>query len=75
MTDAKVTGLAGFEERFLETRGSRLRYLVAGEGDPLVLVHGLGGSAANWLALAPLMRIWREFGRVQSQRGTRTRTV
>ena len=55
MTDAKATGLAGFEERLLETRGSRLRYLVAGEGDPLVLVHGLGGSAANWLALAPLL--------------------
>jgi len=55
VTDAKVTDLAGFEERLLETRGSRLRYLVAGEGDPLVLVHGLGGSAANWLALAPLL--------------------
>jgi pimeloyl-ACP methyl ester carboxylesterase len=55
VTDAKATGLAGFEERLLEARGSRLRYLVAGEGDPLVLVHGLGGSAANWLALAPLL--------------------
>jgi pimeloyl-ACP methyl ester carboxylesterase len=32
-----------------------LRYLVAGEGDPLVLVHGLGGAASNWLALAPLL--------------------
>ena len=55
MTDAKATGLPGFEERALEARGSHLRYLVAGEGDPLVLVHGLGGSAANWLALAPLL--------------------
>ncbi len=52
VTDAKP---AGFEERFLDARGSRLRYLVAGEGDPLVLVHGLGGAAANWLALAPLL--------------------
>ena len=52
MTDAKS---AGFEERFLDARGSRLRYLVAGEGEPLVLVHGLGGAAANWLALAPLL--------------------
>ena len=52
MTDAKP---AGFEERFLDARGCRLRYLVAGEGDPLVLVHGLGGAAANWLALAPLL--------------------
>jgi pimeloyl-ACP methyl ester carboxylesterase len=52
VTDAKSPG---FEERFLDARGSRLRYLVAGEGEPLVLVHGLGGAAANWLALAPLL--------------------
>src|SRR3989440_11850147 len=48
-------GLPGFEERFAEARGCRLRYLVAGEGEPLVLAHGLGGAAANWLALAPLL--------------------
>ncbi len=52
MTDAKVE-LPGFEERFAETRGCRLRYLVGGEGEPLVLVHGLGGAASNWSALAP----------------------
>jgi pimeloyl-ACP methyl ester carboxylesterase len=50
--DAK-SDLPGFEERFLDARGCRLRYLVAGEGEPLVLVHGLGGAAANWVALAP----------------------
>ncbi len=54
MTDAKCE-LEGLEERFAEVRGARLRYLVGGEGRPLVLVHGLGGSAANWLALAPLL--------------------
>ena len=54
MTDAKPE-LAGFEERFADARGCRLRYLVAGEGEPLLLVHGLGGAAANWLALAPLL--------------------
>jgi 3-oxoadipate enol-lactonase len=54
VTDAKVE-LPGFEERFAEVRGTLLRYLVAGEGEPLVLVHGLGGAAANWLALAPLL--------------------
>ncbi len=47
--------LDGFEERFAEARGCRLRYLVAGSGDPVILVHGLGGAAANWLALAPLL--------------------
>ena len=54
MTDAK-SELPGLEERFAEARGSRLRYLVGGEGKPLVLVHGLGGAAANWLVLAPLL--------------------
>jgi pimeloyl-ACP methyl ester carboxylesterase len=54
VTDAKVE-LPGFEERFAQVRGCRLRYLVCGEGEPLVLVHGLGGAASNWLALAPLL--------------------
>jgi pimeloyl-ACP methyl ester carboxylesterase len=52
--DAKIE-LPGFEERFVDARGCRLRYLVAGDGEPLLLVHGLGGAAANWLALAPLL--------------------
>ena len=52
--DAKPD-LPGFEERFVELRGCRVRYLVAGAGEPLVLIHGLGGAAANWLALAPLL--------------------
>jgi pimeloyl-ACP methyl ester carboxylesterase len=55
VTDAKHPELPGFAERFLEARGGRLRYLVAGEGEPLLLVHGLGGAAANWLVLAPLL--------------------
>ena len=54
MSDAKPE-LPGFEERLAEGRGARLRYLVAGDGEPLLLVHGLGVSAANWLALAPLL--------------------
>jgi pimeloyl-ACP methyl ester carboxylesterase len=41
------------EERFLEQGGVRLRYLVGGTGDPVVLVHGLGGAATNWVELIP----------------------
>jgi pimeloyl-ACP methyl ester carboxylesterase len=52
--DAKAD-LPGFEERLVDARGCRLRCLVAGEGEPLLLVHGLGGAASNWLALAPLL--------------------
>ena len=54
MTDAKSL-LPRFEERFAELRGSRLRYFVAGEGNAIVLVHGLGGAATNWTLLAPAL--------------------
>jgi pimeloyl-ACP methyl ester carboxylesterase len=51
VTDAKLK----LEPHLAEVRGTRLRYYVGGEGEPLVLVHGLGGSAANWVALVPLL--------------------
>jgi pimeloyl-ACP methyl ester carboxylesterase len=55
VTDAKA--ISGFEERFTETKGCLLRYFVGGpdDGAPLVLVHGLGGCAANWVDVAPLL--------------------
>jgi pimeloyl-ACP methyl ester carboxylesterase len=52
MTDAKLPGL---EERYAELKGVRMRYFVGGEGPPLILVHGLGGAAANWTELVPLL--------------------
>ena len=52
VTDGKPR-LEGFEERELEWRGTRLRYAVGGNGPPLVLVHGLGGTVENWRAIAP----------------------
>jgi pimeloyl-ACP methyl ester carboxylesterase len=55
VTDAKTLELPGFEERLLEAPGARLRYLAAGDGEPVLLVHGLGGAAGNWVALAPLL--------------------
>ena len=55
MTDAK--GFPGCEERFADVKGSVLRYFVGGPpgGPPVVLVHGLGGCAANWVDVAPLL--------------------
>lgn len=52
--------MPGFEERVAEVAGLRTRYFVGGSGPPLVLVHGLGGAAATWTLLAPLLaRRWR----------------
>jgi len=54
VTDGKHR-LDGFEERELEWRGARLCYAAGGDGRPLVLVHGLGGTIENWRALAPAL--------------------
>jgi pimeloyl-ACP methyl ester carboxylesterase len=43
------------QSRYADVDGLRLHYLAGGEGSPLVLVHGLGGSASNWIELAPLL--------------------
>jgi pimeloyl-ACP methyl ester carboxylesterase len=43
--------LPGFEER----RVAGVRYFVGGAGKPVVLVHGLGGWAANWAGIAPAL--------------------
>jgi pimeloyl-ACP methyl ester carboxylesterase len=53
VTDAK--DFPGFEERFASVRACRVRYFVGGRpgGDSVVLVHGLGGCAANWVDVAP----------------------
>ena len=34
-------------------KGVRLRWFVGGEGPSLLLLHGLGGAASNWIELAP----------------------
>jgi pimeloyl-ACP methyl ester carboxylesterase len=54
VTDGKHR-LPGFEERELDWRGVPLRYAVGGDGSPLVLVHGLGGTIENWRGLAPAL--------------------
>jgi pimeloyl-ACP methyl ester carboxylesterase len=46
-----MTAATGLEPRTLGT----LRYHVGGSGEPLLLLHGLGGSAANWNELVPAL--------------------
>ena len=36
-------------------KGLNLRWYAGGEGSPLVLLHGLGGAASNWVELAPAL--------------------
>ncbi|MCD6507406.1 alpha/beta fold hydrolase [Candidatus Poribacteria bacterium] len=43
------------EERYVNVDGYRIRYLHAGQGDPMVLLHGLGVFAESWLYNIPVL--------------------
>jgi pimeloyl-ACP methyl ester carboxylesterase len=55
--------LSGVHSRFAQAGSYRLRYLEAGSGPPLLLVHGLGSNAAqDWGRLvAPLARSYHVY--------------
>jgi pimeloyl-ACP methyl ester carboxylesterase len=54
--------VAGVEERWMEMDGARIRYLRAGSGPALVLLHGLLGYSFSWRytipALAPYATVY-----------------
>lgn len=39
--------------RFANVEGRRVHFIEAGRGEPLVLLHGAGGGAANWFRVLP----------------------
>src|SRR5450631_1428643 len=43
----------GVRSEYVNSGGYRLHYLVAGEGEPVLLVHGLGAKAEDWGNLIP----------------------
>lgn len=52
---AAATLLPGFRAHVADIGGVETRYYVGGSGDPLILVHGLGGAAVNFTEVAPLL--------------------
>jgi pimeloyl-ACP methyl ester carboxylesterase len=52
---SEATLLEGFEPIRFVVGGVPVRAYAGGDGPPVVLVHGLGGAAANWTLLAPLL--------------------
>ncbi len=43
----------GLQSESVTLSGYPIHYLVAGQGKPIVLVHGLAGRAEDWLAIIP----------------------
>ncbi len=48
-------GVPALEEHRAELGGLQIRYFAGGAGPPLVLLHGLGGGALNWVELLPAL--------------------
>jgi pimeloyl-ACP methyl ester carboxylesterase len=46
---------AAIVERTIDIEGLRTRYITAGSGPPLVLVHGVGTSAGEWSWVLPTL--------------------
>ena len=43
------------QEREIEVEGVLTRYLTAGDGPPLVLLHGVGDNALDWRGVMPAL--------------------
>ena len=51
------------ESRYVTVAGVRTHYIVAGDGEPLLLFHGLGASVATWRDnIGPLSKVFRVYG-------------
>jgi pimeloyl-ACP methyl ester carboxylesterase len=51
---------AAIADKFATVFGAKIHYLEAGSGPAVILLHGLGGSSANWApTIAPLAQKYR----------------
>src|SRR3954451_20551321 len=62
MSDGRGERPYGRQALTIELGAGLVRYQVQGEGDPLVLVHGLAGSSAWWVRnIGPLSRYYKVY--------------
>jgi pimeloyl-ACP methyl ester carboxylesterase len=50
-TTIQAQNRIGIENRFAEVNGVRLHYLIAGNGDPVILLHGYTQTSRMWRPL------------------------
>ena len=53
MTEEKISAEMPYESRFVTVAGSRIHYVEAGEGDPLLFLHGNPTSCYLWRNVMP----------------------
>ena len=50
-----MTRPAGLTERFAKVNGVRLRYLMGGQGSPVILLHGYAETGHMWRPIMPIL--------------------
>ncbi|MEU3985341.1 alpha/beta hydrolase [Streptomyces sp. NPDC026672] len=55
LADSAAEGLEGFTHRYADVNGTRIHYVIGGEGPAVVLVHGFPFTWAVWRELMPLL--------------------
>jgi pimeloyl-ACP methyl ester carboxylesterase len=58
-TDTAFSVADGVEERWMDFDGANMRYLQAGSGPPLILLHGLLGYSYSWRYALPALAPYR----------------
>lgn len=60
---AALAPAVGFaQDKFFNSNGVQIRYLEQGEGEPIVLVHGNGGSLQTWVSSGVLENLATDYG-------------
>jgi len=52
---AATAASPGYSDRFADVNGTRLHYLIAGKGSPVVLLHGYAETGHMWIPIIPLL--------------------
>ena len=57
-----LTATVGFaQEKFFDSKGVKIHYTEQGAGEPIVLVHGQGGSIESWVNSGVLQSLSRDY--------------
>jgi len=54
-TRRSATRSAGLTECFAKVNGVRLRYLMGGQGSPVILLHGYAETGHMWRPIMPIL--------------------
>ena len=55
------SGRALAQDQFFDSQGVRIRYVVQGQGDPVVLIHGNGGRLESWVDAGVMPNLSKDY--------------